>query len=463
VIEPLLTLDSREKWRPVPVDGTLDRFGIRYIDGLMLQDGREVDRLDFPATMKPADFHHLPMVGYRREAHAAGLTWVQYWTWWPYNPKNYAGVGNHEGDWEMIQFGCASCKPVLASYARGGPATRCRDLPASVSRGLFFVVTSPRHAAHTTTGTRTTGKPPARKRTGEAAPSSNRTAPPPGTASPSSNASPGTAGRPLRRAGTSSSPASASPGRASSRSRTPGRWGTAPPRDAMAAWLMTTTRRGSWTRTPSRLPSVRRPRHPHDGYCVTCGCDDQPHARFTARHANRPVWVLRFQLDTQHVPRLLAASPSTESDYVTSPALALPDEPEALTTDDHARHVQRNASMTHAQWRALEHATRDAELEQLSLGRRLDRAIAEAAAEGRSISRDVNVIEKRLRAGSSKAGTGERLRSDDDDESGQPPVGRSTLPLDHEPLSKHTTSLERGGSGTITVLTWGKIHPGDRQ
>jgi hypothetical protein len=146
--------------------------------------------------------------------------------------------------------------------------------------------------------------------------------------------------------------------------------------NAMAAWLIDND--PTWVMDAihrRRLPSVRRPRHPHDGYCVTCGCEDQPHARFTARHANRPVWVLRFQLDTQHVPRLLAASPSTESDYVTSPALALPDEPEALTTDDHARHVQRNATMTHAQWRALEHATRDAELEQLSLGRRLDRAI----------------------------------------------------------------------------------------
>jgi hypothetical protein len=169
--------------------------------------------------------------------------------------------------------------------------------------------------------------------------------------------------------------------------------------DAMAAWMI--DHDSDWTVDPDTLGTCQACGGPGihtDGYCVTCGCDDQPHARFTAKHANRPVWVLQFQLDTQHVPRLLAASPSTESDYVTSPALALPDEPEALTTDDHARHVQRNASMTHAQWRALEHATRDAELEQLSLGRRLDRAIAEAAAEGRSISRDVNVIEKRLRA-----------------------------------------------------------------
>lgn len=120
MLEPLLILDSREKWRPVPVEDTLDRFGIRYTDGQMLQNGREVDRLDFPATMKPADFHDLPAVGYRREAYAAGLTWVQFWTWWPYNPKNYAGVGNHEGDWGMIQFGCASYKPVLASYSQHG-------------------------------------------------------------------------------------------------------------------------------------------------------------------------------------------------------------------------------------------------------------------------------------------------------------------------------------------------------
>jgi len=34
-----------------------------------------------------------------------GLYWQQFWTWWPYNPKKYAGFGEHEGDWEFCQLG----------------------------------------------------------------------------------------------------------------------------------------------------------------------------------------------------------------------------------------------------------------------------------------------------------------------------------------------------------------------
>lgn len=169
--------------------------------------------------------------------------------------------------------------------------------------------------------------------------------------------------------------------------------------EAMAGWLCQYDQ--GWTCEKDVVDNCQAcggPGVAPDGFCVTCGCDDQAAARFTAKHADREVWLIRFRLDTTHVPRLLAASPSAESDYVTSPSLALAEEPEALSAVEHERHVQGNAGMTHEQWRALEQATRDAELEKLSLGQRLDRAIAEAQREGRSMTREINVIEKRLRA-----------------------------------------------------------------
>jgi hypothetical protein len=54
--------------------------------------------------------------------------------------------------------------------------------------------------------------------------------------------------------------------------------------------------------------------------------------------------------------------------------------------------------MTSAQCVALEHRTRQAEIQALSLGERLDRAIRENRENGRSTTREVRVIEQRLLA-----------------------------------------------------------------
>ena len=48
-----------------------------------------------------------------------GRTWLQYWFWLYYNPKNLFGFGKHEGDWEMVQVGLgADGTPELLSYAQ---------------------------------------------------------------------------------------------------------------------------------------------------------------------------------------------------------------------------------------------------------------------------------------------------------------------------------------------------------
>jgi hypothetical protein len=45
---------------------------------------------------------------YGRVAADGGRTWLQYWIWGYYNPKNLLGFGGHEGDWEMVQVGLGS-------------------------------------------------------------------------------------------------------------------------------------------------------------------------------------------------------------------------------------------------------------------------------------------------------------------------------------------------------------------
>jgi microsomal dipeptidase-like Zn-dependent dipeptidase len=65
-------------------------------------------------------------------------TWLQYWFWLYYNPKNLFGFGKHEGDWEMIQVGLNSDRtPEVLTYAqhKGG------DVRTWSSRDIEF--TSP--------------------------------------------------------------------------------------------------------------------------------------------------------------------------------------------------------------------------------------------------------------------------------------------------------------------------------
>jgi hypothetical protein len=66
---------------------------------------------------------------YGRVVDDGGRTWLQYWFWLYYNPKNLFGFGKHEGDWEMVQVGLgAGGEPEEATYAQhnSGEARRWR-------------------------------------------------------------------------------------------------------------------------------------------------------------------------------------------------------------------------------------------------------------------------------------------------------------------------------------------------
>ena len=121
MIAPLLILDGHEQWRPVPVEALIG-VGAR-VDGKRIEtlDQLELngERIDFPAEMHQPEGY--PPVGYHRIVAAGGLVWHQFWTFWLYNPKKYAGFGEHEGDWEMVQLGCtdeAGEHPVLMTCSQ---------------------------------------------------------------------------------------------------------------------------------------------------------------------------------------------------------------------------------------------------------------------------------------------------------------------------------------------------------
>jgi hypothetical protein len=114
VIKPVLILDSRERWWPVGVEESCAAAGV---PSPPLPDD---EPLNFPPAMRQPE---LPVVGYHRVARGGGLFWQQFWTWWLYNPKQYAGVGEHEGDWEMVQLGCVDAEgdhPVLMTCSQHG-------------------------------------------------------------------------------------------------------------------------------------------------------------------------------------------------------------------------------------------------------------------------------------------------------------------------------------------------------
>jgi hypothetical protein len=84
-----------------------------------------------------------------------GRTWLQYWFWLYYNPKNLFGFGKHEGDWEMVQVGLGrDDQPEVATYAQhtGGEARAWRNVQVEQGRPVVYVA-SLSHASYFRGGT----------------------------------------------------------------------------------------------------------------------------------------------------------------------------------------------------------------------------------------------------------------------------------------------------------------------
>jgi hypothetical protein len=88
----------------------------------------EVDRLDEFEQSRVIDssvMHNQVGSQYPNRAYgriatdSAGGIWLQYWLFYYYNEQNLAGIGEHEGDWEMVQYHISpEGRPDEATYAQ---------------------------------------------------------------------------------------------------------------------------------------------------------------------------------------------------------------------------------------------------------------------------------------------------------------------------------------------------------
>jgi len=134
--DPIFVLDSHERFRPIAVE-SVERVPATIIgpDGAEGGDASlsalppAGGRMNFPPDPEQQEKRlrgTLGGVGYRREVGGGGLTWVQYWLWYLYNPKIVFVTGNHEGDWEFVQVGYAGNEPVCITATTRRPSTSVR-------------------------------------------------------------------------------------------------------------------------------------------------------------------------------------------------------------------------------------------------------------------------------------------------------------------------------------------------
>jgi hypothetical protein len=95
---------------------------------------------------------------YGQPLERGGATYLQYWFWLYYNPKDVAGRGRHEGDWEMIQLRLEGEEPRCAVYAQHDHArkevwSRVRKHPAPDGPHPVVYVAAESHASYFEDGT----------------------------------------------------------------------------------------------------------------------------------------------------------------------------------------------------------------------------------------------------------------------------------------------------------------------
>jgi hypothetical protein len=143
---PVLAFDPQYDYRVLAADSAVSNHGniLRRSDGEVIARAGGHPRLgletltSYPSGLDVRDDDCLAMAPdhagdarrmeweephrgriYGRVAQDEGRTWLQYWFWLYYNPKNLLGFGKHEGDWEMIQVGLGPSEdPEVVTYAQ---------------------------------------------------------------------------------------------------------------------------------------------------------------------------------------------------------------------------------------------------------------------------------------------------------------------------------------------------------
>lgn len=102
--------------------------------GLTYPNQQSADSNDWLAEYPnyPVDAERLEAAGYMDFAYgrpytdANGKRWLEYWYWYYYNPKNVAGIGKHEGDWESVLVGLdANNRPEEVIFSQHTGAANC--------------------------------------------------------------------------------------------------------------------------------------------------------------------------------------------------------------------------------------------------------------------------------------------------------------------------------------------------
>lgn len=151
---PIFLLDSHEKFEPIAVESVEAVPATIVLPGPGDKEGGEVKldalppeggRMNFPPDPEEQEKRLRPEfggVGYRREVEDGGLTWIQYWLWYLYNPKIFVGVaGKHEGDWEFVQVGYRDGEPFATTVSQhhSGGKRPWRKVEQRDGRPLIYV------------------------------------------------------------------------------------------------------------------------------------------------------------------------------------------------------------------------------------------------------------------------------------------------------------------------------------
>ena len=120
---------SEPELEPGQFELSLDNLGSTYPTSLEADDN---DWLDERNDHYAEDNEDLEVLGYADHiyghavADSGGQLWLQYWFFYYYNPFSFLGIGDHEGDWEMIQIGLDKDKePTEVVFAQHAYAALC--------------------------------------------------------------------------------------------------------------------------------------------------------------------------------------------------------------------------------------------------------------------------------------------------------------------------------------------------
>ncbi len=108
---------------------SLSALGSTYPNGMTADSN---DWLDEPNGQYEWDAAQLHAAGYADHIYghavrdSSGKLWLQYWFFYYFNDFDVLGVGDHEGDWEMVEVGLDSTnKPDQVIFAQHTDAARC--------------------------------------------------------------------------------------------------------------------------------------------------------------------------------------------------------------------------------------------------------------------------------------------------------------------------------------------------